>query len=223
MTEAAAKPYLRIWHHTTPVPTPEQDAIALQRQREVKRSAARDRWARFLELSGIPERLHGAVLDLARPTPAVQAVQAYLRPEDDFRGSGYELGECLVLAGPTGVGKTYAAAAAMIRLWNGRLWYFGRLAGSLLDPRRRDDALDSCRAESLLVLDDLGTEYVKEGGLVQSFLDEIIWHREGNALPTIITTNLPGDQLADRLGPRIADRIRGPWGRVVECPGASLR
>ena len=204
------------------VPSPEQDALVEQRQREQRLTASRERWARWLEGSGIPQRLRAAALNSPRQTAALWAVINFARyPE--MRGSAYERGECLVLGGPTGVGKTYAAAGLMIHAWSGRLWYFGALAGALLDPARRVEALSSCKADSLLVLDDLGTEYVKDGGLVQSFLDEIIWHREGNCLPTVITTNLPGDDLAKRIGDRIADRLRGPWGRIVECPGESLR
>jgi DNA replication protein DnaC len=218
--------YVRIWEGSGPaIPEPSPNAAhaaeidaEIERERSERRlEDSRSRWALFLKRSGVPERLHGAVLEIATRTVAAVAVMTYID------GGGIARGECLVLAGPTGVGKTFAAAGAIIHGWSGRLWYFGALAGALLDPKRREEALAGCKDDALLVLDDLGTEYVKDGGLVQSFLDEIIWHREGNALPTIITTNLPAETLAERLGDRIADRLRGPWGRIVECTGSSLR
>ena len=84
-------------------------------------------------------------------------------------------------------------------------------------------ALDRAKRTELAVFDDFGAEYLKDGGLVEAFIDEIIWTREGEILATIISTNLTADQLRERLSDRIVDRLRGSWGRVVSVPGESLR
>jgi DNA replication protein DnaC len=83
--------------------------------------------------------------------------------------------------------------------------------------------LTRAKTTEFIVLDDFGVEYAKEGGLVDAFLDEIIWTREANCLPTIITTNLSVEALKARLPERLIDRLRGQWGAVYECPGRSLR
>ena len=101
--------------------------------------------------------------------------------------------------------------------------YFPKLCGQLLDPRRRQDALARATTTEFQVFDDLGVEYVKEGGLIEALLDEIIWTRESEILPTIITTNLGAEALKARLPERLIDRLRGDWGRIYECPGPSLR
>jgi hypothetical protein len=134
------------------------------------------------------------------------------------------------LAGPTGVGKSFAAVATLRKVSNAetpvdsrRFFYFPELCGRLLDPGRRQNALTRAKTTEFVVFDDFGVEYVKEGGLVDAFLDEIIWTRESMILPTIITTNLDVEALKARLPERLIDRLRGEWGSVFECPGESLR
>ena len=168
---------------------------------------------------GVLSRYHEASLETGKPSPALDRVRQYLK-DDDVRE-----GRCLVLAGPTGVGKTYAAVAALRAQPQcaRRFLYFPALCGALLDPGRRTDALEAAKRVYLVVFDDFGTEYHKEGGLLQAFVDEIVWYREGAILPTIITTNLTVEQLRERLSDRIVDRLRGDWGDVFAATGPSLR
>ena len=192
----------------TPEQTTEQEA-AEQRRRETE-------LLRWLMDSGVPKRFLTASLDRGRPTPALQRVAAAIDGE-------FAAGRCLVLTGPTGVGKTFGVAAAMRALRaRGRFWPWPAAAGALLDPARRGEALTQMKTTGLLVLDDLGAEFQKEGGLVQAFLDEVIDHRYGNELATAITSNLTADDLKTHLSARIVDRLR-EWGSVFECPGESLR
>jgi DNA replication protein DnaC len=104
-----------------------------------------------------------------------------------------------------------------------RFLHFPALCGALLDSQRRAEALEAAKRTRFIVLDDFGAEYVKEGGLLEVLVDEIICHREAEILPTIITTNLTRDKLKDRLSDRIIDRFHGGWGRVFAVTGASLR
>ena len=94
--------------------------------------------------------------------------------------------------------------------------------GTTLTEQRVRVALEQAKGTWLVVFDDIGVEYVKEGGLVEAFFDEIVWHREGNEQPTIFTTNLTAEQLKERLSDRILDRLRG-WGTVCAVGGPSLR
>jgi len=171
----------------------------------------------------------------------------------DFMGTW---GKCLLLLGDPGVGKTFAAAAALRHDFYYRLRviepgqtftgpdnrkyrssrlrleapakefhrfvYLQKLLNQYFDPARRPEALKTLTTP-FLVLDDLGVEYLKDGGMAESFLDELFYEREANRLTTIITTNLNAQQLTDRYSPRIIDRLRGGWGSAFVIDGPSLR
>lgn len=180
-------------------------------------------WVTFAAEREIPLRLRSASFERGQHCPALERAQQYVLQE-------LAQGACLVLMGPTGVGKTYAAVSAirdaLIRTgaW-GDFRYFPALCSGLLN-QHQDTALDAKRAlkdKDLLVLDDFGGEYLKPGGYLESLIDEAIWYREGNILPTILTTNLMPDQMKERLSDRIVDRLRGEWGRLFVCVGESFR
>ena len=68
------------------------------------------------------------------------------------------------------------------------------------------DVLAEYMRIKLLILDDLGAEKPTEW--VRERLFSLIDYRYGNSLPTVITTNATPRELRDRLGERIADRIK---------------
>jgi DNA replication protein DnaC len=187
---------------------------------EQLKERARVAWLVEADRIGVPSSLQEASFG-SQATSAMLIVRKYVA-EDAAAG------RCLLLLGPTGVGKTWAAVAAMRECYQARVkgrwfFYFPALASRLLDNERRGDALQLACSRYFVVFDDLGTEYQKEGGLLVSLLDEIFWKREGNRLPTIITSNLTPEQFKERMSDRIVDRLRGDWGRVVTVPGESLR
>ncbi len=185
--------------------------------------AAELAWRSWARQIGVPVRLLGASLHGER--------SAALARVENFVRSDFPAGRCLILAGPPGVGKTYASVAALRAVSDtttpidSRCFsYFPKLCGQLFDPKRRQDALARATTTAFQVFDDLGVEYLKTGGhFIDALLDEIIWTRESEILPTIITTNLSVEALKARLPERLIDRLRGDWGRIYECPGPSLR
>ena len=79
---------------------------------------------------------------------------------------------------------------------------------------------------SLMVLDDLGIEYLDKNGNFLQRLDEIMDERYSNYRKTIITTNLNSEDFKARYGERIADRIRegfGHGGAFMELSDKSMR
>jgi len=179
---------------------------------------AQKKWASHARSIGIPKKLHTASFESSKQTKLIEFSQTYSEgPVKD--------GRCLVLAGPTGVGKSWAAACILraVKIRWKMYAYYPATAGALLDPERRAVTLSSLKDSDLLILDDFGSEYQKEGGLVEAFIDEIIWHREGESLATVLTTNLTFEKLRVRLSDRIVDRLRGDWGMVYQSPGDSLR
>jgi len=169
----------------------------------------------------LPDRHEGHMACTALPTsPAVTIVRSYL--ETSMRAGG-----CLILSGPTGVGKSWAAMAGLRapELRDKHFFYFPSLCRALLDAdrNRRAQTLEVAKTSRFSVWDDFGAEDAKVSGWVNSLIDELVWHREAERLPTIITTNLTRDQLRDRLSDRIVDRLAGDWGRIFHIPGESLR
>ncbi len=196
-------------------PEPEPDPAEIERHRA---EALEYAWRCAAKGIGVPTRLVDASFRHGAQNAALQRAQHYVESGDAEQ-------HCLLLMGPTGVGKTYAAVA-ILRAMRGRarrFWYFPGLCGALLDPERRAETLEAVKDTQLVVLDDFGAEYLKAGGLLDAFIDEIIWHREAEMLPTVITTNLLPDQLRERLSDRIVDRLKGEWGRLYAVPGQSMR
>lgn len=171
---------------------------------------------------GVPRRLAMAELIGEKDTPALQLARAY-EEEGDLRVRK----RALVLAGPTGVGKSYAAAA-LVNTVNeehllARFLFWPSVAGAILSGgERRDDVLEQALTTAFIALDDLGAEYAKAGGLVEAILDEIICTREAEERPMVITTNMTVGQMRERLSDRIVDRLAG-WATLAEVTGPSLR
>ena len=193
-----------------PDPTPQEVEAWRQQQRA-------QRWLDEGRDMGIPTRLIDASFTAGRETEVLNRARVYAQEE-------YQHGRCLMLMGPTGVGKTYAAVAAMRAIKSpSRFWYFPALCGALLDQDRRAKTLQEVKDIPFVVLDDFGAEYLKVGGLLDAFIDEIIWHRESEEQSMILTTNLLPDQLRERLSDRIVDRLNSQWGALFVVPGESLR
>lgn len=81
------------------------------------------------------------------------------------------------------------------------------------DPqeRQKDRAKYNGLADCyFLAVDDMGTEPTRVSDYGNEFLPlvELISRRYDKQLPTIITSNLGGDAIAERYGERIADRLR---------------
>ncbi len=120
-------------------------------------------------------------------------------------------GNFLVLAGPTGTGKTHLAAAI------GWEWFedgfrvvFARV-DDLLDGLRKgyDDntyhkKLERVRYCDLLILDDLGTEAAKAWGFEK--LDRVVDWRYAARTPLVVTTNAKSEDLLPRVASRLGDK-----------------
>ena len=73
-----------------------------------------------------------------------------------------------------------------------------------VDPQLAfDDLFESVRRAPLLILDDLGTQTTTSWATEKLF--QILNDRYMTKLPTVITTNVPLDELGDRLASRMAD------------------
>lgn len=154
----------------------------------------------------------------------LQALKSYVDNFDTFRQK--EKG--LLLYGPVGTGKTFAAACvANALIDNGvaaRMTDFRWLENTLWGMSGgRQDFIDSFNRYPLLIFDDLATErkteYMKQ--IVFDFID----NRYKSGLPMIITTNLSLEELKNPEGvaeARCYDRILERC-FPLEVAGASRR
>ncbi|EGJ77909.1 hypothetical protein STTU_5120 [Streptomyces sp. Tu6071] len=176
----------------------------------------------------IPPRYRGAAL--GHPAVRVwadQVVAAAERPNPGARAA-VTTGPSLLLAGPTGVGKTHEAYGAVRALADAGLavrWE-ATTAADLYAELRPQPGSDPERVLArvsrvpLLLLDDLGAARSSEW--VEEITYRLINRRYNHELPTLITTNLPIRDLRATLGDRIASRLAEMTDRVV-LDGADRR
>jgi DNA replication protein DnaC len=119
----------------------------------------------------------------------------------------------LVLTGPSGSGKTHLAAAIAseslsqnrpaLYLTTPDLLHHLRATYSPDSELTHDEFFEQVRNAPLLVLDDLG---VQSGtAWAREKLDQLLTHRFNSALPTVVVTITPIEQLEDRLRSRLSD------------------
>lgn len=125
----------------------------------------------------------------------------------------------LVLAGETGRGKSGLAASIMYRrteLGETCLWIafrkFLRLCYSTLQKDAQvsyEQLIGVADSVPFLVLDDFADmEQIKDiTDYVRNVVYDVVCERHQQHLPTVITTNLTGEQLYDQFGDRIGDRV----------------
>jgi DNA replication protein DnaC len=168
------------------------------------------------EQVGVPLIYFDTSLSNCRATKAVEIIRKF-HAEEAKQGRG------LVLLGPTGVGKTYAAAALLNEVEGcGFFIHAQELARAVLLFEDGEETLQRTLTTPLLILDDFGSHSARDGGMVQAFIDELIAVREANRRATVITSNLTPPELKKRLSARAMDRLRS-WGQIYSLDGPSLR
>lgn len=120
----------------------------------------------------------------------------------------------LFLIGNTGLGKTMLSSCiAKQLLENGEDVFFGSLLKLLREledehfGRKQGNTMDIICNTSLVILDDLGSEF--KTNFTESALYEIINERLNKGRPTIISTNIPFPELNEKYNDRIISRLTG--------------
>ncbi|MGW5352503.1 ATP-binding protein [Streptomyces sp. NPDC004031] len=168
----------------------------------------------------IPPRYQGAMADHPRVTAWVAEVTAASRPgPGGTRGIG--TGPSLLIAGPTGTGKTHQAYGAVRALLAAgvRLRWEATTAADLYAAQRPQQGNDAeqqlwrLARSPLLLLDDLGA--AKQSPWTEELTYRLVNHRYNQLLPTLVTTNLPVAELRDAVGDRVASRLAEMTDRVI--------
>lgn len=140
----------------------------------------------------------------------------------------------LLLAGPTGVGKT-TLASIIFRAYAERnvsvVWTdFNRFIDKIRDTYddeyrgpSQSQIVDAALSAQFLMLDDLGSmtrsAQRKNSLYAEDAIEavrKIFNHRLVKQLPTVVTTNLTKEQLYEQFGDRVISRLRGL------CAGATM-
>lgn len=114
----------------------------------------------------------------------------------------------VLLLGSVGVGKTHMACALARHAWDDGLNVLFLPVVELLDQLRPDgikDAMSRATNADVLVLDDLGGE--RPTDWTGERLYAVINRRWLEERPTIVTSNLTGDDLEAAAGPRVWSRL----------------
>ncbi|MFF9013575.1 ATP-binding protein [Streptomyces sp. NPDC014870] len=168
----------------------------------------------------IPARYRYALADHPHVTAWVNEIARTGRP-GPAGAPGISEGPSLLIAGPTGTGKTHQAYGAIRALLAAgvRLRWEAVTAADLyarLRPRSGHDAereLQTMAKCPLLLLDDLGAAKTSEW--TEELTYRLINHRYEHLRPTLITTNLPTADLRTALGDRVASRLAEMTERVI--------
>lgn len=187
------------------------DCVPEERRRE--RAGMEERYFQMrVEDSGLPEALWN--LDWPDNPPAFAA-----RSWAEGNRPG------LVLTGGVGVGKTHLAGCAAYRMLRDRgvTWLsvaalMTRLRASF-DDEGRARAIHTIQGSGPLVLDDL--DKAKPTDFALEILFAAIDQRIVHGTPLLVTTNLPLDHLADKMGDPIASRLAGL--KPIEMRGTDRR
>ncbi len=135
----------------------------------------------------------------------------------------------LLFVGGTGLGKTMLSACIATEVTEKGYAVSYESAGHLFSKLEKNyfnhtDETAAAVAEienaDLLIIDDLGTEMA--GNFVTAALYSLINDRILSGKPTIISTNLNAQEIADRYSPQIASRLRGNF-RQLTFVGKDIR
>lgn len=143
---------------------------------------------------------------------ALEHVKAFLGSQETL----------LVLSGGVGTRKSGSASWGLTRR-PGRYVTADDL-GRLAAARDEEGQVEyrKVKKASLLVIDDLGGEYLDDKGWFFKVLNGLIDHRYAACLRTVLTTNLTPEEFRRSYGERITDRLR-QVGAFIEVGGKSVR
>ncbi len=135
----------------------------------------------------------------------------------------------LLFVGGTGLGKTMLSACIATEVTEKGHAVCYESAGHLFSKLEKNRfmpseetvmAVSEIENADLLIIDDLGTEM--PSSFVTASLYSLINDRILSGKPTIISTNLNAQEIADRYSPQIASRLRGNY-RQLTFVGEDIR
>ena len=163
--------------------------------------------------------------------PAVEKMKRNVEMAKDFAFGFGKNPATLVLFGTTGTGKTHVSSAiAKVVIEKGFDVIYDSAQNIMNDfeddrfrsgygpSEKKSDRYNEC---DLLIIDDLGTEFSTP--FTVSCLYNLINTRQNRGLSTVISTNLPFEELAKKYEDRIFSRIIGKDSKILNFVGKDRR
>ncbi len=165
------------------------------------------------------------------PAVSVKMQHVFNTAKEFARDFGKKRGKNLLLMGTTGTGKTHVSTSIAKILIEGGYYVLYDSAQNIVSAFENDKfrsgygqyepTADKYLECDLLIVDDLGTEFVNQ--FTVSCLYNLFTTRQNRGLSTIISTNLAPAELASKYEARIYSRIVGMDYNVLFFEGKDYR
>lgn len=180
---------------------------------EPHESSPEEELQKLLRMAGVPTEFVGKTVEDVKPRDdipgfdkAIMELRSFLA---DIRRHARS-GKGITFYGDCGTGKTMLAALvarATLQEGGGVVFTNSRQMFDRLKPGGDSSGFaDDLLNTNVLIIDDLGSEYMSEYTLAE--LDRIISGRHAAMKPTVITTNFYRDEFQREMVPRVVDRLQ---------------
>lgn len=207
---------------------PECESIKHQEKvlhnKSIKQKADLAKYVKKLNDSGIPKRYQQIKLKDIKPNESqVNAFNMLSKFSDNFEDMESK-GQCVVLIGGTGTGKTMLSCALLQTVGEGMyiraLDVSRKVRHAYSENNSELDTINQFVSQKLLVIDEIGVQMntESEARLITDLIDQ----RYAEMKPTIFLSNLKQDQIKQSLGERAFSRIMQN-GIIIPFYGPSQR
>ena len=208
-----------------------QEEECVKRAEELALEREQLRWKAKINGAAIPERFRDRTLDtyIAKTSGQKKALDFSKEYAENF-DQAMTTGRCAIFVGKPGTGKTHLAidiALEIIQQQRSPVFVtVQRLIRRVKDSwstqnETESEVVEAFASPDLLILDEVGVQFGSE--FEKQVLFDVLNERYEKLKPSILLSNIPGEQLADYLGERVTDRLRENGGKMIGFDWDSYR
>ena len=208
-----------------------QEEESLQKAKEAALEREQLRWKAKINGAAIPERFRDRTLDtyIAKTSGQKKALAFSKEYAENF-DQVMKAGRCAIFVGKPGTGKTHLAIGIALEIIQQKrspvFVTVQRLIRRVKDSWSNQNETESeivnvFASPDLLILDEVGVQFGSD--FEKQILFDVLNERYEKLKPSILLSNIPGDQLADYLGERVTDRLRENGGKMIGFDWDSYR